>query len=152
MTPVPKVRPQWQTADLSGYPDLVVIYLGQRALTPRGVPTIFGLGRPYSIRQPPNRTACRGTRCSPEGCSHHFGMRQYSRDFDFPNGGSAATRMPPGGELCWQTCPVPGFWHEAYFARGGMGSIYLEMWPTGGRREQSAARVGAGAVRLSEPT
>ena len=72
-----------QTADLSTYPDLVVVYLGMRVNVLTGIKTLFGFGpriegsvaaRPdglllhenlfYSLFPP------------------HFGMRQYWRDFD----------------------------------------------------------------------
>ncbi len=33
-----------KTVDLSGYPDLIVIYLGMRVNSLRGVPTLFKIG------------------------------------------------------------------------------------------------------------
>jgi hypothetical protein len=72
-----------QTVDLSGYPDLVVIYLGMRVRRPRGLLRLLGLGPQI----------------------------QKSR------------KEKPGGT---------GFWHEAYFARGGIDAIYDDMTtPTG---------------------
>jgi hypothetical protein len=76
-------RPVRQTADLDDYPDLVVIYLGLRARTPRGLLTILKYGR--RIRE--------AAAAGPDGLLRnemliwglvppHLGMRQYWRDFD----------------------------------------------------------------------
>ena len=37
-----------RTVDLSGYPDMVVIYLGQRVNSPKGLWTALKLGRPIA--------------------------------------------------------------------------------------------------------
>ena len=71
------------TADLSTYPDLVVIYLGMRVNEPRGLTTLASFGR--RIR--------RSVQAQPDGLllhenllfslfPPHAGMRQYWRDFD----------------------------------------------------------------------
>ena len=72
-----------QTVDLSGYPDLVVIYLGMRVNTLTGLKTAIGFG--------PNID--RAVAAKPDGLllhenimfslfPPHLGMRQYWRDFD----------------------------------------------------------------------
>src|SRR5258708_11084243 len=72
-----------QTVDLSGYPDLIVIYLGMRARSLRGVGRLAKLG--------PQIT--RSVKDQPDGLllheslvfslvPPHLGMRQYWRDFD----------------------------------------------------------------------
>ena len=69
--------------DLSSYPDLVVIYLGMRVNSPRGVQTLISFGP--KIRQ--------SVQAQPDGLlvhenllfsliPPHAGMRQYWRDFD----------------------------------------------------------------------
>src|ERR1700739_4958893 len=71
------------TADLSSYPDLVVIYLGMRVTEPRGVRTLMSFGP--KIRK--------SVEAQPDGLllhenllfslfPPHAGMRQYWRDFD----------------------------------------------------------------------
>lgn len=132
MTPAPGARPRRQTADLSGYPDLVVIYLGLRVRTPRGMLTILRYG--HRIR--------RSAAAEPDGLLRHemlawglfpphFGMRQYWRDFDALE---RWARSDPHAAW-WRTLLADmagtGFWHETYFARGGMESIHLDMPPTG---------------------
>ena len=75
--------PNRTTADLSSYPDLVVIYLGMRVNAPKGVATLISFGS--KIR--------RSVEAQPDGLllhenllfslfPPHAGMRQYWRDFD----------------------------------------------------------------------
>ncbi len=125
-------RPQRHTADLSSYPDLVVIYLGMRARTPNGVMTLLRFGP--RIR--------RSVAAGPDGLLRHenlafglfpphLGMRQYWRDFDALERWS---RSRPHADW-WRSLLVDsagvGFWHETYFAGGGMESIYLDLPPIG---------------------
>ena len=71
-----------RTVDLSGYPDLVVIYLGMRVNTFTGLKTVFGFGPKISG----------AVKAAPDGLllhenfffslfPPHVGMRQYWRDF-----------------------------------------------------------------------
>lgn len=114
-----------RTVDLSGFPDLVVVYLGMRVNTLRGLKTLFGLG--------PRITE--SVEARPDGLllhedilfsllPPHAGMRQYWRDFDALE---AWTRSEPHREW-WQRflrdAGGVGFWHETYFMRGGMEAIY----------------------------
>jgi len=75
-------RVERRTVDLSGYPDLVVIYLGMRVNRLTGLKTLFGFGPRIS-----NSVAQK-----PEGLllhenliyslfPLHAGMRQYWKDF-----------------------------------------------------------------------
>lgn len=61
----------------------------------------------------------------------HVGMRQYWRDFDALE--RWARSDPHAG--WWRSLLADmagtGFWHEAYHARGGMKSVFLDMPPTG---------------------
>lgn len=91
-------RVKRQTVDLSGYPNLVVIYLGMRVKSMRGLGRLFKLGP--QIQQ--------SGAAHPDGLLNHenllfgllpphAGMRQYWRDFDRSNGGHAAYRTKRGG-------------------------------------------------------
>ncbi|MGW0056636.1 phenylacetaldoxime dehydratase family protein [Nocardia nova] len=161
------------TADLSGYPDLVVIYLGMRVRTPRGVLRLLGLG-PKLYRSHRDR---------PDGLLRHediiwslfpphWGARQYWRDLDSLE---RWTRSQPHRDW-WQRflrdSGGTGFWHEAYFLRGGIDTMYDDMTtPTGlgafaptrsmrgslfsarGRAQDNATRAGADNAHLgTEPT
>jgi hypothetical protein len=114
------------TVDLSAFPDLVVIYLGMRVNTLTGIKTLLGLG-PQISRAAADR---------PDGLLlhetvifslRHVGMRQYWRDFASLE---AWTRSLPHRRW-WQeflrNSGGTGFWHEAYFIRGGMEAIYDDM-------------------------
>ena len=76
-------KPNRITVDLSQFPDLVVIYLGMRAKTPRGLRTLLSFGPKIQA----------SVTAAPDGLllhenllyslfPPHFGMRQYWRDFD----------------------------------------------------------------------
>jgi Domain of unknown function (DUF4188) len=122
------IRVNRTTVDLSAYPDLVVIYLGMRANSLRGLKTLFGFGPKIS----------RAVAAKPDGLllheniffsllPPHFGMRQYWRDWDSLE---VWARSLPHQE--WWTTFVrdsggTGFWHETYFLRGGMEAIYDDM-------------------------
>jgi len=117
-----------QTIDLSAYPDLVVIYLGMR------VNSLKGLGRLFSIG--PKIQSSVGAK--PKGLLRHefmlfgmfpphLGMRQYWRDFEALE--SWARSLPH--QSWWKEflgdAGGTGFWHEAYFMRGGMEAVYDDM-------------------------
>lgn len=121
------------TVDLSEYPDLVVIYLGMRVRKPRGILRLLGLG-PKLYRSHKDR---------PDGLlSHedviwalfppHWGARQYWRDLDSLE---RWTRSAPHRDW-WQKflrdSGGTGFWHEAYFLRGGIDAMYDDMDGTSG--------------------
>jgi hypothetical protein len=125
--------PSRDTVDLSGYPDLVVIYLGMRVRRPRGLLRVFGLGPQIQ----------KSWKAQPDGLllhedmvwslfPPHLGMRQYWRDLDSLE---RWTRSEPH-KLWWQQflkdSGGTGFWHEAYFMRGGIDALYGDMKkPTG---------------------
>ena len=114
-----------QTVDLSGFPDLVVIYLGMRVSEVRGVRKLLQTGR--QIRA--------GVAREPDGLllhesfvfsflPPHVGMRQYWRDLDALE---RWTRELPHQQW-WKDfvrdSAGTGFWHETYFMRGGIEAIY----------------------------
>lgn len=113
------------TVDLQAYPDLVVIYLGMRVNSWRGLGTLFKFG-------PRIRAS---VEAKPEGLllhenlifslfPPHFGMRQYWRDFESMEAWSRS--MPH--QKWWvdfvRDSGGAGFWHETYFRRGGIEAIY----------------------------
>jgi hypothetical protein len=117
-----------RTVDLMGFPDLVVIYLGMRVNTLVGLKTVFGFGPKIA----------KSVDARPEGLllhenlvfsllPPHVGMRQYWRNFEALE---AWARSEPH-RLWWQQflrdSGGTGFWHEAYFMRGGMEAVYDDM-------------------------
>lgn len=118
-----------ETIDLSAYPEMVVIYLGMRVKTLKGLFTLIGLG-PQIDKAGAER---------PEGLLHcenniifslfplHIGMRWYWRDFESMENW---TRSQPHRKW-WQdfvkNAGGTGFWHETYFIKGGMEAIYADL-------------------------
>jgi hypothetical protein len=119
---------QRMTADLSAYPDLVVIYLGMRVQSLKGLITLGKLGPAIQ-----NAVAAK-----PDGLllhepvyysffPLHVGMRQYWRDFDSLEAWARALPHKRWwGDFVRQPAGV-GFWHETYFRRGGVESVFDEM-------------------------
>jgi hypothetical protein len=121
------------TVDLSGYPDLVVVYLGLRVESFRGLFTAFKLGPQIQA----------SVDAEPDGLllheqilfglfPLHVGMRQYWRDFASLE---AWVRTMPHQGWWINFLKDPGgiaFWHETYCTRGGMEAIYDNLSkPTG---------------------
>jgi hypothetical protein len=115
-----------ETVDLSAYPDLVVIYLGMRVNTWRGIKTLAGFGPKISD----------AVEARPDGLLlheriiyslRHIGMREYWRDFDSLE---KWARSEPHLKW-WQTflrdTGGTGFWHETYFRRGGWEAVYVDV-------------------------
>jgi Domain of unknown function (DUF4188) len=151
-----------QTVDLSGFPDLVVIYLGMR------VQKVGGLGKLFHTGRQIQASVAEG----PEGLllhenllfsmfPPHLGMRQYWRDLDALEGW---TRQLPHKQ--WWTdflrdSAGTGFWHETYFRRGGMEAIFDDLdRPIGlmavapvhqarGRMFSARSRLGLGEPQLA---
>jgi Domain of unknown function (DUF4188) len=119
---------QRQTVDLSSFPDLVVIYLGMRVNAWTGLKTLIGLG--------PQIAAAADQK--PDGLllhenfimslfPLHLGMRQYWRDFDALEAWSRSTPHREWWSDFLRSSRGTGFWHEAYFMRGGMEAVYDDM-------------------------
>jgi hypothetical protein len=153
-----------QTVDLSGYPDLVVIYLGMRVNTLTGLKTLIGFGPRIE----------RGVAAKPDGLllhesflmslfPMHAGMRQYWRDFESLE---KWTRSAPHRD--WWTSFLKdsggtGFWHETYLMRGGIEAIYDDLpMPVGmmkfapvkaarGPMFSSASRTGRSSTAAAPP-
>ena len=112
-----------QSVDLSGYPDLVVVYLGYRAKGLKGVRSLLRIGRGLG--------ALRGD--PPDGLlAHeslmfgplHPGFRQYWRDFDSLEAFTRAPRHAAWWGDFARDSGGGGIWHETYRLRGGMEAIY----------------------------
>ena len=119
-----------RSVDLSGFPDLVVVYLGYRANNLKGARSLLRIGRGLrSIKKDP-----------PDGLlSHedlwfgflHPGFRQYWRDF---NSLEAFTRARQHQAWWRDFARDPGdggIWHETYRLRGGMEAIYSGVFGIG---------------------
>jgi hypothetical protein len=127
---VPSAGPRGRQVaiDLAGYPELVVIYLGMRVNTLRGLKTLLAFG--------PRIKA--SVAAQPDGLLlhedvvwglflPHVGMRQYWRDFDALE---RWARTDPHAQ--WWRAFIKdrggtGFWHETYLAGGGVEAGYLDM-------------------------
>lgn len=116
------------TVDLSSYPDLVVIYLGMRVNSPRGLLTLARFG--------PRIQAA--VAAKPDGLLFHenfmfslfpphAGMRQYWRDFESLETWSRSLPHRDWWQNFVRDSGGTGFWHETYFMRGGMEAIYDDM-------------------------
>jgi len=113
------------TVDLAAYPDLVVIYLGMRVRTPRGLGTLRSLGKQIE----------RAAAARPDGLLRHetlwysllpphAGMRQYWRDFDALERWARALPHKEWWSRFLRDPGGTGFWHETYLLRGGIDAIY----------------------------
>jgi hypothetical protein len=134
-------RPERQTVDLSAYPNLVVIYLGMRANSLRGLKTLISFGPKIkkAIEEKPDGLLLHEDVIF-SLFPPHGGMRQYWRDFEslerWARSGSHAQWWrefldDPGGA---------GFWHETYFRGGQIESVYIDM-----------PKVGMGRFAALEP-
>jgi hypothetical protein len=114
-----------QTVDLSGYPDMVVIYLGMRAQSIRGVKTLLTFGPKIAA----------AVEAKPEGLllhegflfsllPLHAGMRQYWRNFELLEAWARSLPHQQWWQNFLRDSGGTGFWHEAYFMRGGMEAVY----------------------------
>ena len=117
-----------RTVDLSGFPDLVVIYLGMRVNRWTGLKTLFGFGPKIA----------RSVEAQPDGLllheslvwsmlPPHVGMRQYWRDFDALERWARSDPHRQWWQQFLRDTGGTGFWHEAYFMRGGMEAVYNDM-------------------------
>ena len=117
-----------RTVDLSGYPDLIVIYLGLRVNAVMGIKKALGLG-PQIAKSAADK---------PDGLllhedllfslfPPHLGMRQYWRDFESLE---RWTRSEPHRQW-WKDflreSGGTGFWHETYSIRGGIEAMQLRI-------------------------
>jgi hypothetical protein len=121
-------RVERKTVDLSGYPDLVVIYLGMRVNRTTGIKTLMGFGPKISSSVAANPAGLlRHETLYYSLFPMHVGMRQYWRDMDSL---LKWTRSEPHRQW-WNNflkdSGGTGFWHETYFRRGGIEAIYNDV-------------------------
>jgi hypothetical protein len=120
-----KAKVNRRTVDLSGYPGLVVIYLGMRVNALTGLKTLLGFG--------PKIT--KSVAAQPDGLllhenlvfsllPPHVGMRQYWRDFESLESWARSEPHRVWWQQFLRDSGGTGFWHEAYFMRGGMEAVY----------------------------
>ena len=122
-------KPIRETVDLSQYPDMVVIYLGMRVKTFKGLFTLIGSGPQID----------KAGQEQPEGLLHyenniifsffplHVGMRWYWKDFEsMEKWTRTETHMKWWKKFAKDTGGT-GFWHETYFMQGGMQSVYVDL-------------------------
>jgi hypothetical protein len=120
--------PNRATADLSAYPDLVVIYLRMRVNSPAGLRTLASFGP--KIRK--------SVEARPDGLLLHenlvfslfppdAGMRQYWRDFDSLERWARSLPHRQWWQQFLRDRGGTGFWHETYFRGGQIESVYIDM-------------------------
>lgn len=121
-------RVERRTVDLSSYPNLVVLYLGQQARNLRGFRTLIGFGNAISkaVAEKPDGLLCH------ENIWYslippHVGMRQYWRDFDALERWSRSLPHREWWKKFLRDSGGTGFWHETYFMKGGMEAVYDDM-------------------------
>jgi Monooxygenase af470-like len=135
------------TVDLSGFPELVVIYLGMRVNRMTGLKTLFGFGPKISA----------SVEAQPDGLllhetivyslfPAHVGMRQYWRDMASL---LEWTRSEPH-RAWWKNflrdSGGTGFWHETYLMQGGMEAIYDDIPQPIGMMKFAPMKVARGAM------
>jgi hypothetical protein len=120
--------PDRTTVDLSAYPDLVVIYLGMRVNSRRGLKTLMSFGA--KIRK--------SVEARPDGLLLHENLlfSLTHRTQACVNTGVTSTRwsagrgrcrIRPGGKEFLRDRGGTGFWHETYFRGGQVESVYIDM-------------------------
>ena len=117
-----------RTVDLSGFPDLVVIYLGMRVNRWTGLKTLFGFGPQIA----------QSVEARPDGLllhenlvwslfPPHVGMRQYWRDFDSLERWERSDPHRRWWQHFLRDTGGTGFWHETYCMRGVMEAVYNDI-------------------------
>jgi hypothetical protein len=114
-----------QTVDLSGYPDLVVIYLGMRAPSLKALGALMKTGKQIgqAVAERPDGLL-RHENFVFSLLPPHLGMRQYWRDLE-----SLEAWTREGLHRGWWTSFLKdpkgtSFWHETYRRSGGFEAIY----------------------------
>lgn len=114
-----------RTVDLSAHPDLVVVYLGMKVQSPRGLVTLGRFGRRIddSVEVDPDGLLLH-ERLIYSLVPPHLGMRQYWESFEALE---RWTRESPHDDWWEEFLADPAgtaFWHELYSARDGFEAVY----------------------------
>lgn len=119
-------RPSRQSVDLSSFPDLVVLYLGYRFTSLRGLRSLWRIGDGLRaiLQDPPDGLLLHETVLF--GLNHP-GFRQYWRDLSSLEAFTRAPQHAGWWRAFGRDTGGGGFWHETYRLRGGMEGIYLNM-------------------------
>ena len=123
-----KAKVNRRTIDLSGYPDMVVIYLGMRVNALTGLKTLLGFGSKIdnSVAALPDGLLLHETFLF-SLLPPHVGMRQYWRDFEALETWARSEPHRAWWQQFLRDSGGTGFWHEAYFMRGGMEAVYNDV-------------------------
>ncbi|HEX2054192.1 MAG TPA: DUF4188 domain-containing protein [Actinomycetota bacterium] len=124
-----KSRPNRVLADLAQYPDLVVIYLGMRVNSPRGLKTLMKFAPPLMNK---------ALTPTPDGLllhenltysllPPHAGFRQYWRDFDSLERWARSGIHREWWKRFLANPAGTGFWHETYARGRDIESMYIDM-------------------------
>jgi len=135
------------TVDLSAYPDLVVIYLGMKVRTLRGLKTALSFGPQIS----------KAVAARPDGLllhepiffsffPPHVGMRQYWRDFQSLETWARSLPHQEWWKRFLRDSGGTGFWHETYFMRGGMEAIYDDLGSRFGFSQFAPTQIAKGPM------
>ena len=116
------------TVDLSGYPDLIAIYLGMKVHSLKGLGALIGAGPLINkaVAANPNGLLLHETMLF-SLLPLHVGFRQYWRDLDSLE---RWTREGIHRDLWTSFLRDPrgtGFWHETYRLKGGFEAIYDDL-------------------------
>lgn len=116
------------TVDLAPFPNLVVIYLGMRVNSLRGLGTLlrFGPGIQASVDAKPDGLLLHENLLF-SLFPPHVGMRQYWRDFESLETWSRSVPHQSWWQNFLRDPGGTGFWHETYFMSGGMEAIYDDL-------------------------
>ena len=121
-------KPVRTAPDLSQYPDLVVIYLGMRVHTVRGLWTLrlFGPKVQSAIAARPDGLLLHEYLLF-SLFPPHAGMRQYWRDFDSLERWAHERPHKDWWRDYLRDRGGTGFWHETYFRDGAVEAVYIDM-------------------------
>ena len=116
------------TVDLSGYPELIAVYLGMKVRSLKGLGTLVRVGPLInkSVAAKPDGLLLHETMLF-SLAPLHVGFRQYWRDLDSLE---RWTREGIHRDLWTGFLRDPGgtgFWHETYRLKGGFEAIYDDM-------------------------
>ena len=122
--------PRRKTVDLSSYPHLVVIYLGMKAHSWRGMRTVIGFGREIATaldQRPAGLLRSENFLFS----LRHAAFRQYWSDFESLERWARSFPHSEWWKRFMRDRGGTGFWHEIYERRGEIEAVYIDLEPLG---------------------